>query len=229
VSIRSPFSHYHFQAAALFAGLSKEIERKYRGSNEILEKTHVKHRSYVITTVLTSVAFLEAVINEVFSDTKDNASKFQGRIDRNTIKLMASIWELPEFHRHVKILSKYQTALKLADKELFSTGRVLYQNVCLLIELRNALVHYKPEWIILKRRPNDRDYEHKFERKLRGKFNLNPLISEGAAFYPNKCLSYGCAKWALKNSKELVLEFLTNMNIKSVYEYIVSKLETSKG
>ena len=44
------------------------------------------------------------------------------------------------------ILEKYQMAIFLAGKEPLPEGREPYQPADLLIALRNALVHFRPEW-----------------------------------------------------------------------------------
>ena len=222
--IRTPYSLYHLQAASLFARLSGRIERDYK--NEIPEEIHAEHRSYVTGSILLSVAFLEATINELFADTVDSPTRFDGRLEPNTIKLMASVWQVEEFKRHARILDKFQIALKLASKPLFNEGWASYQDVPLLIRLRNALVHYEPEWIVLRTDPPEVRPEHDFEKMLKGKFPLNPLAAKGSLFYPHKCLSHGCAAWAVITSEKFTSDFHTRMKIIPIYERSISTLTT---
>jgi hypothetical protein len=71
-------------------------------------------------------------------------------------------------HERVPVLGKYQSALRLAGVEPFDDGRAPFQDVESLVKLRDALVHYKPEWHNVESQPH-----HKREARLRGKFPLN--------------------------------------------------------
>jgi hypothetical protein len=94
-----------------------------------------------------------------------------------------------------------------------------------LIKLRNALVHYEPEWTI-----NISDTEkitvQKFEKILKGKFQLNPLTGEGNSFFPDKCLGHGCAEWAVKSSIMFADEFFLRMRLKPTYDHVRSCILT---
>ena len=72
------------------------------------------------------------------------------------------------------------------------TGAEPYQSADVLIDLRNALVHFTPQWW-----HDDGTGEAKFVAALRGKLagreNRQPI---GEPWYPNKVLGAGCADWA---------------------------------
>lgn len=228
VSIRSPYSAHHIQAAALFARLSCRIELEHKNEKEIAENIRVEHRAYVTGAILTSVACLEATINEVFADTVDNVSRFEDRLEQETLRLMASLWSVGEFKRYTRILDKCQIALKLAGRPLFEKGIPPYQDVPLLVKLRNALVHYEPEWIAIRSDDPADIQPYPFEKMLKGKFPLNALIHGNCAFYPHRCLSHGCAKWAVDTSLKFVEEFCTRMNIRPSFAHIRSSLQTEQ-
>ncbi|GAI67178.1 unnamed protein product, partial [marine sediment metagenome] len=59
---------------------------------------------------------------------------------------------------------------------------------------------------------------------LKGKFSLNPLAADSNTFYPHKCLSHGCAEWAVVSCEKFVTDFFTRMKIASVYGDLKSKL-----
>lgn len=44
------------------------------------------------------------------------------------------------------ILTKFQLALTVCNRQIFVTGDSLYQNATSLVKLRNAVVHYKEDW-----------------------------------------------------------------------------------
>jgi hypothetical protein len=125
------------------------------------------------------------------------------------------------------ILEKYQKALTLTNNKLFETDTRPYQDANLLIFLRNDLVHYKPKTIKV---PSSDDYVpddiHRNEKRLRNKFALNPLVGAGNPFYPDKCLSHGCAEWAINTSIMFADNFYATMGLSCPYEHIRSNLET---
>ncbi len=104
-----------------------------------------------------------------------------------------------------KILQKYQFVLTAANKDAFNRGNSPYQEVDNLIKLRNALVHYKPEW--------DTDLKnHKvIENRLKSRFNINPFSHDSSVFFPKKCLGHGCAEWSVKSTIEFIEDFYRRM------------------
>src|SRR5215213_7966930 len=128
--------------AAIFTRRALEIESTY-DKDLVSGEPYYVHRGYVTAAVLSAVASLEATINEFFVDAQnENSPIFEG-VDPMIPRILAEYWEEIEGAR---ILTKYQMALILASKRKFDRGLSPYQEVDSLIQLRNALVHYKPEW-----------------------------------------------------------------------------------
>lgn len=222
VGVRSYLSFFHIQTAAFFARQSARLEREYAGHSwrEVWEAgVFPEHRAYVTGAVFATVAFLEATINELF---KDAAEGHQGgpatQLPEHARPLMAERWR--QGVDRFDCLSKYQTALILAGEVPFNTGAQPYQDVRLLRDLRNGLIHFEPETIWGSGEPERQADVHAVERRLRGKFALNPLMPEesGNPFYPDKCLSHGCAKWAVECSLSFTDVFHTQMGITPRYE-----------
>ena len=219
---RQYLSHSHILAAAYFARQSARIEREH-GSKGWIEVNKsgafIQHRAYVMGAIFSAVAFLEATINELFLDT----------VAENDIDVGIASGELPWYHRgrkprgpytalpnalrsqmaqqwqqevrKLKPLLRFQRALQVAGKDPYHKGRPPYQDVDLLMRLRNALIHYEVEWV--------QAGEHRIENALRGRFPLNPFFPEDLdnTFYPDKCLGHGCAKWAVHSSLEFADSF----------------------
>ncbi len=226
VTSRTYFSIQHIQSAALFVRNAYAIEKNYDGvfSDELF----FQHRAYVTASILFSVFFLEAAINELFADTVESNSEIAKKLNPTTIQLMAEMWKL-EVPRtaNYKILQKYQIALVLAQKQIFDPGAPPYQDVNLLVKLRNDLVHYEPEWVKL---PASDDFGsddiHTYEKRLRGKFLANTLMGQGNPFYPDKCLGHGCAEWAVNSSVTFADAFFLKMGLLSPYDIIRDRLNT---
>ena len=115
---------------------------------------------------------------------------------------------------HISMLDKYQLALHFCGKDIFKKGKPPYQNAQYVIELRNSLVHYKPESIS----PNS---DHKLSKKLQGKFLENSLMDKsGNPYFPDKCLGCECAIWSWKTMEEFVGTFFNEVGITPNYKKV---------
>ena len=96
------------------------------------------------------------------------------------------------------------------------------QAITHLGKLRNALIHYEPESILIGEDPTTVQEMHNLEKQLGGKFDLNQLM-EGTKnpFYPNKCLGHGCANWAVESTTAFVREFSRKMGTRVIFEEVL--------
>ncbi|MFE9582431.1 hypothetical protein ACFYO1_39070 [Nocardia sp. NPDC006044] len=164
-----------------------------RESAVLLEnRIDLEHRSLTMSAVISSVCFLEALVNEAFADVADNAGRpttgTEG-ISDHAAAVMAELWNGAEsLEKRLSILEKYQLALVSAGKPRMDPGAMPYQGAKKLIDLRNALVHFKPAW-------EQVDVEHKLRKSVRDLFaeNQQPV---GLPWFPNRCLGAGCAEWS---------------------------------
>jgi hypothetical protein len=226
IKSRTYYSLQHIQSAALFTRLCANIEKNYNGvfNDELFSE----HRAYVTGTILSVVSFLEAAINEIFADIADGINdKITNCFNLRSKIQISSLWDMgiPRTASY-PILEKYQIALLLADKKVLDKGKNPFQDVLLIIKLRNSLTHYEPEWITHQLEDNKDSYvPHDFEKKLKSKFPLNPLLS-GNPFYPDKCLGYGCAEWAVVSGINFADEFFKELGAIPRYEHIRGRLKT---
>jgi hypothetical protein len=113
-----------------------------------------------------------------------------------------------------RLLEKYDKALELNGKPLLDKKTDVIKDIELLVQLRNALMHYEPENVVTYSSDGlNPDQLHKFEQKFKGKFKLNPLTGEGNAFYPEKLLGYGCGIWGLETAARFVDHFSVQLGI----------------
>ena len=199
LKIKSNLSTLHLHSAAFFVGSAATCEDE----KKITDDLRKKHRAYITGAITLSIASVEATINELFLESiEGNKDLFQG-LPSNFHDLLSQLWETVE---RFAILDKYQLVLIVAAKDKFDKGEPLYQDIDSSIRLRNALVHYKPEW-------DTNLQEHKrLESRLKSKFKLNPFI-EHTAFFPNRCLSHGCAEWVFKSCKNFIEAFYDKMGL----------------
>ena len=229
VKTRAYLSTYHLRTADHLAKHSENAESIFRGDPapirgkpaQEIQNALFEHRGYVTGAILASVAFLEALINELFLDVIDyeTAEPKPAPPDPPTPvhqlapagrESMAKMW--PEGIEKLSMLRKFETALTLTGNQEFDRGAAPYQDAPLLIALRNKLVHFQPQW-------SGREADRKFEQKLEGKFSLHPWFesSPGNPFFPDKCLGHGCAEWAVSTSLRFADEFCSRMGIAPNY------------
>ena len=231
---RAPYSMYHIQAAASFTRLLLQMEQQYKDTKNNLKlfphELDVVYKGYATGAIFSAVSFLEASINELFVEATDEDfsheyhrfHKFPSRI----VSCMADLWRL-DIPRtgSFPILNKYQVALTVAQKELFEKGTAPYQNAFLVIQLRNRLVHFEPDFTPL-HFPGAATVGSSFEDRLIGKFALNPWLKKYAAsFFPEKCLGYGCAKWATESILAFATEFFRRMDLEAYHSGLGDSLK----
>ncbi|MBI2488072.1 MAG: hypothetical protein HYW01_14235 [Deltaproteobacteria bacterium] len=213
IMVRIYYSSYHLWAAEHFYQLAGEIEDAHEGRSRF----DIKHRAYVTNTILSSVAFLEAAINEVFQDAFDNYLIYIGSLSVETRKILADFWDMTEADNKsfVSILDKYQLALRFAGMEPFNKGENPYQDANLVVKIRNTLIHYKPQLL-------GGENIHQLEAKLKGKFPENKLMSGSAGnpYFPDKALGKGCAEWTVKSVLIFANGFFLRMGVIPHYKKV---------
>jgi len=211
VKTRTYYSKFHHWSAAHFSWLAGQIEDSYQGSIEF----DIKHRSYVTASVFAAVSFMESAINELFKDAFDSysASAYVIALDPSVVIRLSDVWTYTEAanKRPFSVFDKYSIALSIAGKPELKKGEAPYQDARLLVQLRNELVHFKPETL------GGTDTHH-LEDKLQNKFPLNKLM-DGMVnpFFPDHCLGHGCSEWAVKSSEAFVDEFFDRITLTAKY------------
>ncbi|WP_368175945.1 hypothetical protein [Aeromonas sp. s1(2024)] len=218
ILMRHYLSISHLSAAALFARQCHDIESDAIAT-PIDSNERRQHNAYAVSSIIVSTAFLEATINELFSDCAD-AHTTGGIAALPAKDIMGRLWKIgvPRTASYT-ILEKYEIALELNNKPVIDKGCNPYQDVKLLVELRNALIHYEPETFV-SYNGNESPKLHKFEKRLTGKFSINPLTGVGNPFYPDKLLGSGCALWAVKTAVAFTDEFFKRLDVPANYDHI---------
>jgi hypothetical protein len=97
-------------------------------------------------------------------------------------------------------LEKFEFALLLSEKPSISKGSTPYQDVQILVELRNALVHFKPEW------DTQADRHLTLSKKLKHKFDPSPFLNDELIF-PRRWATHGCTSWGVHSCLKFAAEF----------------------
>jgi len=209
LGMRPYFSSYWLWASGHLIELATMIESTHTGRS----KFDIRQRTYVANSILSSVSFIEAAVNELFQDASDNHDSYIKSLSTDSIARLSGFLGTDE-ERELSVVEKYDKALELCNKEQFNTGSKPYQDAALVTKLRNEIVHYKPE-------TSYSGETSKLERTLVGKFDLNPLITtEGNPLFPDRFLGSYCAIWARDACKLLADEFFSKLGIKPNYQIV---------
>lgn len=221
--LEDPDSHYlHLLHRKLEAATGA---RPYEAFELLSERPGVKGKDRrgnpTLRSRISKWAFGEANTKQVNDRNRSRSnvgrSSASMRISRDAMK--TEHWR--QVFRHGPKNVKYEIALGLAEKEPLDHGVVIYQDVRLLIKLRNALIHYEPM-----SSTSTAESSRKLEQKFQSKFLLNPLTGRKTPFFPERCLGHGCAKWAVKSSVKFVDHCLSTLEIEPVFNSVRTSLET---
>jgi hypothetical protein len=187
ITMRNYLSTHHLYAARYAAEAAEELEARHEGASAF----NIRLRGLVLSAVAESVMFLEAPLN-----------------------LMAAFWEATEEGRRVgTVLVKYKWALKFCGQETFDEGSSPYQDVKLLIDLRNYLVHYRPQDVGHSLKPP------KWVGGLVNRFPGNRLMTgSGNPWFPDIALGAGCAEWAWRSARALTDKLAATIGLELNYQ-----------
>jgi Ni/Co efflux regulator RcnB len=230
IRFRDCFSVRYIQSAALLCRLGYQIEREYREVKDIPADIQLRHEAFILNSVLSTVAFLESTINELYADATDEAYFFADERHEALLRLISEKWKNEKNFDRAPMLAKYQKILDIAGKSSFDEGDQAFANVRELMEIRNYLMHYKREWVEVHKSGSTHHGEEtageRFEKVLRNKFATNPLALKNSLFFPDRCLGHGCAEWAIVNSIILTDEFFRRLDLPAPYVGIRDELAT---
>jgi len=209
VAIRSYLSTHHLWAGRHLAKCAAAIEAAATAT----VRFDIQHRAYAIGAILAAVAFAEAAVNELFQDIADGHLSYAAPLTQQARAAMDAYWRESE-GRHDSIVKKYQLSLGLAGAQPLDPSAEPFQGFSLLNQLRNQLVHFRPETASAAEVQG-------LEKRLRGKFPENALMTgAGNPFFPDKCLGAGCANWAVATAKAFADETFLRLRVTPNYQRV---------
>lgn len=229
IRFRDCFSVRYIQSAAVLCRLGYGIEQAEKGSQKFPEEQVLRHEAFVLNAILSAVAFLESTINELHADAADGAYFFADEEQEAVIRAIGERWRNEKNFDRAPLITRYQKILEIAGKTPFDEGDQAFANVRQLIEIRNHLMHYKREWVVIGEEKHQGSAETTGERfgiLLRKKFAINPFAAANQPFFPDKCLGHGCAEWAIVNSIIFTDAFFRKLGLPAPYEGIRDELTT---
>ncbi len=213
--IKTNFAVQHMLAAARFSRLSAGVE-----SSQVTESSDIDFdelTSYVTATILTSAAGLEANINELFIDAHRFFSEYT---EGNSQYLWELLWGKVECK---PTLQKYELAFWLKKHARMSADQAspLYaslRSAKTLIDVRNALLHFKPQW----------DDEEKSHRALADRLleaNIETRDSGGSmTIFPTAFMTGQMARWAVLTNLDFIEAFSRETGLPNRYSGFLDRL-----
>jgi hypothetical protein len=180
---------------------------------EFSDEKHALHRSYIIGTLFSSIAFLEATINEIFQDAMETETGYL--ISFNHVHRMEII-DFWEKNQRASMIEKYNELLRIITGNTLNKGMEPYQSIKVILDFRNKLTHYIPTWI-------SHSETYKYESFLKNKFPLNNLSFETDPFYPDRLLGAGFAQWVLSNCIKFADDLFYKIDIEPQYASVKLK------
>lgn len=137
-TVRSKFNLAILQmrAAARFSRRVEELENIIPDDPSKFALHWEEILQYSMASVICCASSIEAYANELFSE--------RHRVFPNySSNLLEELWKNYE---RKPTLDKFKFALLLRGKNAFDESSLVFKDVKLMIELRNAIIHFKPEW-----------------------------------------------------------------------------------
>lgn len=195
-STRVNLALHHLLAACRFAAQVGHVEREHDGETFGEFWDEILHYSLGVATL--TVAALESYANEHLAD---------GALSSTSINAAASD-SIGRIIDREAILSKFDLILRLRTGQSLDFGSRIAQCVDLLIKVRNAVVHFKPEW-------HDAAGAHsKLSAQLAGRFSRSPYL-QGEDFFPTAWASHSFSSWALQSTVAFLEHFEQAAEIRS--------------
>ncbi|HUH79230.1 MAG TPA: hypothetical protein VLY83_04975, partial [Methanoregula sp.] len=176
------------------------------------------------------VAFLESTVNEFYADASDNAYCYAERDHELLLARIAEGWNNERNFDRAPVLAKYQKILAIAGRPQFGKEDPLLADVQTLIGIRNYLMHYRREWVVIQDSGvtggAQETQGEKIGKILMGRVAPNPLAPENQPFFPNRCLGHGCAEWGVTSALAFTDEFFSRLGLPAPYEAVKKELLT---
>jgi hypothetical protein len=185
---RTNYAVAHLLSAAIFSRRLGQIEAEHSGQDrgsfwdEIL--------AHATATVFLAVAGLESYANELFIDMNQN---FPGVRQ----ELLEKLWS--DYERRKSALEKFDLALLLRPASTQVAGVESFRSVDALVRLRNALMHFKPEWEPAKHK--------QLSSELCSFFKPSEFWANDPGLFPRAWASRNCTLWAINSVLSFIEDF----------------------
>ncbi|MCK5723010.1 MAG: hypothetical protein KAI84_10770 [Gammaproteobacteria bacterium] len=208
-------AHIHLNSARIFVQSAFSIENKNKPLKNAPQETIDSYMSYVSSSIICSISSLEAKINQFLVDNKAKLDEIKIEKNPAIFKHYSSVFDteapfLNQLRSLTNALMKYNVIFYLLNGKFLPDNK-LFKGICFAIRVRNALIHFSPEWdneLKLNKELEDRYFSH-----FSSDFDLSPVYYKDELFIPHRCLSASHAEWAYKNSDAFMEKFFSSITV----------------
>ncbi len=223
IGMQTYYSIQHVQAAAYMTRQAAKVEAELTG--DAAPET-VALKAYVSSALFSSVAFLEALANEIYADAIRPDGGHLSALDERDRLMIASLGETESVQK-ASIISKYDLLLRGAGKTPLPSGCGPHQAVLTVIRLRNEIVHYKASFFDVGTEGMVRAgsfHTSKLPSQIKGKFEPR-RSAQGLS--GDSWLGHGLAQWSVTSAIAYADANFAALGIKPYYDHVRSSLGTT--
>lgn len=208
---RMNLSLHHLFAACRFTARIGEVEQQ--NSNQPFGDFWEEILQNALGVATLTVASLESYANELY---------FEGNAISPVLNPAAAAECLKVVNRK-SILQKYSLVLAIRAKKPLALGEKHVRNVHALVKLRDAVVHFRPEWF-----GEQREHD-KLSRRLRQKFDASPFLPAEEPLFPRAWASHSFAQWALRSTVRFLHYFYAEAGLRNPLQQFMPQLKELSG
>ena len=212
---KSNLAPLFINAASFHASRLQELEEDIiseeclDGSAELMKKYSDRQRAYFYPSILLSICGLEAYINGFYQECVDflgDPYKAQTTYSKiNTVDILNDIvrHRIDAAFESENLITKFEwinTKLNLGLKQSSK-----WEDIKLLLKIRNDLVHYKP--LFRNTQESLDDYRDLIEFLKKRRLLLNPIADYSSDPFPHGIVSFSIANWAVDSVNGFNSEF----------------------
>lgn len=187
------FTAQFLMASSLFVKRAHALESEVTKSkleDAQIHELECEHKGLITSVLMQCSAALETAAYQVTHDGPGHHLGSNG-VNQEQKAFLNQLCDLVDDQPTTERFSLILRLLKIPD---FDYGIKLCQDVSLLVEIRNALVHYKPKAVY----PFDSE---KLLAKLKPKnLALSPFPGAQSIYFPNACLSASLGDWCVRST-----------------------------
>lgn len=204
---RTNLALHHLFAACRFSARIGQIEAENIGQPFGAFWEEILQNSLGVATL--TVAALESYANEMY---------FEGAILMPSLNHVAAV-DFAAIVDKETILKKYAMALSILTGKRLDMGIAATQNADTLIRLRNAVVHFRPEWF------DEQGKHEKLSKVLQNRFTPSAFLQNESVF-PRAWASHSFTVWAIKSTVQFIDHFYAELGRPSPIDQFRGQLST---
>ena len=203
LSVRYSFTAQYLTSSATFAKRSAQIEQANPQVAD--DATQTEHRGLVAAAIMQCVAAVEAESAELTMYGPGHHLGSNG----TDVNARDFLEPLATFIDNQSALDRYDIILRLLRKQPLVRGQQPWQDMEVLVRLRNELIHYKSKW------DKDMDQQKLFATLKQLKLAKPSFVATNTNFFPHQLLGASCAAWSVRTAVAFLNRFYDQIAIRS--------------